>query len=387
MKKRVCKCGAIVLLCCCLFALAPIAFAVENSGSNDVLESEMEAQLEAAGADELYELLPDESKRLLRELGVTMPDIGQLNQITPLSIFQSLGAVLAGTAVNPLRGGILILGVLLLSAVLGSLLGDESGRQGMLTLCVGAFLAATLAPYLWNCLSTARAAIVTACDFSLAYIPVLTALAAANGSVSASLSYSAMTLGLAEVMAQFSKRFLLPCTGIFIGVNMAGNIGGGLDFSSLTQAVKKTVTVALAFCGTVFTALITAKGVLAKGVDTVALKGAKFMVGSFVPIIGGSVSDALGSIMSGLGIVRNSVGIFAILAIAAILGPAIVELLLWNLCLNLCAGVAGALGEDSAGKLLKGISDGLSLLHIILIFCLILLVISTAVILAVKAEF
>ncbi len=376
-----------MLLCCCLCALAPIAFAAEDSDSADVLESEMQAQLESVGADELYELLPDDSKQLLEELGVTMPDIGQLNQVTPLNVFQSLGALLSGTAVNPLRGGILILGVLLLAAVLGSLLGDEPGRQGMLTLCVGAFLAATLAPYLWNCLSTARAAIIAACDFSLAYVPVLTALAAANGSISASLSYSAMTLGLAEVMAQFSKRFLLPCTGIFIGVNMAANISGSLDFSALTQAVKKTVTVALAFCGTVFTGLITAKGVLAKGVDTVALKGAKFVVGSFVPVIGGSVSDALGSIMSGLSIVKNSVGIFAILAIAAILGPALVELLLWNLCLNLCAGVAGALGEERAGKLLKGISDGLALLHIILIFSLILLVISTAVILTVKAEF
>lgn len=387
MKKRVCKWGGFVLAALCLFAFAPIALGAGDSGSDSAVQAEMEAQLEASGADRLYDVLPSESKQILEELGVTMPDITQLNQITPLGVFQSVGAILTGTAVNPLRGGVLILGILFLTAALGSLLGDTSGRQELLALCAGAFLAASLTPYLWNCLSSACSAIIAACDFSLVYIPVLTALAAANGSVSGSAAYSVMTLGLAEVMSQLAKQFLMPCAGIFIGINVAGNIGRGFDFSALTQAVKKAVSTVLAFCGTIFTALITAKGVIAKGVDTVALKGAKFVVGSFVPVIGGSVSDALGSIMSGLSIVRNSVGIFAILAIAVILGPVVIELLLWNLCLNLCAGVAGALGEENVGKLLKGISDGLSLIHTILLFCLILLVVSTAVILTVKAEF
>lgn len=386
MKKRNYRWALFPVLLLSLILLAPTVSA-EDSSPETVLESEMEEQLEASGADELYDMLPEDSQRIMDELGVTLPDINQLNQISPLGVFQTLTSIITGTAVNPLRGGILIIGILLLSAALGSLIGDTAGRQELLTLCVSAFLITALIPSIWNCLSAACSAIVAACDFSLIYIPVLTALAAANGSVSASAAYSALTLGMTEVMSQFAKNFLMPCAGIFIGINVAGNIGGGFDFSGLTQAIKKTATISLAFCGTVFTALITTKGVIAKGVDTVALKGAKFVVGSFVPVIGGSMSDALGSIMSGLSIVKNSVGIFSILAIAAILGPIVIELLLWILCLNLCAGVADALGEGNVGKLISGIADGLSLIHTVLLFCLILLVVSTSVILTVKAEF
>ena len=386
MKKRRYGLRVLLVLLLCLFLSAPCALAADTT-SAETAQAEMEEQMSASGADQLYDSLPQESKEIMDELGVTLPDINQLNQISPLGVFQTLTSIISGQAENPLRGGILIIGILLLSAAVGSLIGDDSGRQELVSLCVSAFLIAALIPDIWDCLSAACSAIVAACDFSLVYIPVLTALAAANGSVSAAAAYSALTLGMTEVMSQFAKNFLMPCAGIFLGINVAGNVGKGFDFSGLIQAVKKAATISLAFCGTVFTALITTKGVIAKGVDTLALKGAKFVMGSFVPVIGGSMADALGSIMSGLSIVKNSVGIFSILAITAILGPIVIELLLWMLCLNLCAGVADALGEQGAGKLLKGIADGLSLIHTVLLFCMLLLVVSSAVILTIKAEF
>ena len=383
-KKRLFKVAA----CVWAFLLAgALLFPVSAAQEQAPLEEEMERQLEASGADGLYDSLPEDTQRWMEELGVTLPDFDSLNRITPLGAFQTLGSILSGTAVNPLRFGILILGVLLLSSVLGSLLGGDSGRKETVSLCVCAFLITILVPSIWNCLTSACSAIAAACDFSLIYVPVLTALVASGGSVSAAAAYNSMLLGLSQLLSQFAKNFLMPCAGIFMGLGAAGSLNRLFDFSHLTQAVKKIVTVALTFCGTIFTALITTKGAIAKGVDTVALKGAKFVVGSFVPVIGGSMADAVGSIMSGLSVVKNSVGIFSIIAVALILAPIILELLLWILCLNLCAGAAGALGEENPGRLLKGIADGLSLIHTVLIFCLVLFVVSTAIILTIKAEF
>lgn len=350
------------------------------------LTEEMEEQLEASGADGLYDLLPEESQALLEEMGVTMPDITQLNQISPLGVFQSLADLIAGTAVSPLRVGVLIAGVLFLSAMLGSLFSGSGRQREIFTLSISAFMIVVLVPPVWNCLTAACSAIAAVCDFSLAYVPILTALAAAGGSVTASTSYNAMVLGLSQVLSQFSNHFLMPCAGIFIGMSVSGAVGNVFDFSRITQAVRKAVTVCLAFCATVFTALITTRGAVARGVDTLALKGAKFVVGAFVPVIGGSVSDAVGSILSGLSVVRSTVGIFSILAVAAILAPIVIELLLWMLCLHLCAGLAGALGEEGSSKLLRGIADGLSLVNTVLLFCLILFIVATAVILAIRAE-
>lgn len=383
-RKRILKAAGLALALLCLF---PFILPASAEETEDPVAGEMEEQLEASGADGLYDLLPEQTQEILKDMGVTMPDINQLNQISPLGVFQSLADVIGGMAVNPLRVGVLIAGILFLSAMLGSLF-DGGGRQReIFTLCISAFLIVVLIPPVWNCLSAACSAIVAVCDFSLVYVPILTALAASSGSVSASAAYNAMVLGLAQVMSQFSKRFLMPCAGIFIGLGVAGSVSKVFDFSQITQAVRKAVTVCLAFCGTVFTALITTRGAVAHGVDTLALKGAKFVVGSFVPVIGGSVSDAVGSIMSGLSVVKSSVGIFSIIAVALILAPIVIELLLWMLCLHLCAGLAGALGEDGSGKLLRGIADGLSLINTVLIFCLILFIVSTAVILTIRAEF
>lgn len=376
-----------VLLCLCVMLAAVAVLFPASAAESTSIGEEIGQQLEASGAAGLYGDLPEETQKLMEELGLTLPDYNKLNQITPLGIFQTITSIITGTAVNPLRIGILILGVLLLSAVLSSLLGGDSRQKEMVSLCVCAFLITVFIPSVWNCLTSACSAIVSVCDFSLVYIPVLTALAASSGSVSAAAAYNAMLLGLSQALSQFAKTFLMPCAGIFIGLGVAGSLNRLFDFSQLTQAIRKVVTLALTFCGTIFTALITTKGAIAKGVDTVALKGAKFVVGAFVPVVGSSMSDAVGSIMSGLSVVKNSVGIFSIIAVALILAPIVIEMLLWILCLNLCAGAAGVLGEDNPGKLLKGIADGLSLINTVLIFCLILFVVSTAIILTIKAEF
>ena len=56
-----------------------------------------------------------------------------------------------------------------------------------------------------------------------------------------------------------------------------------------------------------------------------------------MPVVGGAVSDALGSIVSSLSLVRGATGAFGILAVLLIALPVFAELLLWLMTLNLCA--------------------------------------------------
>lgn len=70
-----------------------------------------------------------------------------------------------------------------------------------------------------------------------------------------------------------------------------------------------------------FVGLLSIKGLLAGAADSAVAKGAKFLIGSFVPVVGGAVSDALGSIVSSLSLVRGATGAFGILAVLLIALP------------------------------------------------------------------
>ena len=104
-RKRILKALGLALALLCLF---PFIFSASAEETEDPISREMEEQLEASGANGLYDLLPEQTQEILKDMGVTMPDINQLNQISPLGVFQSLADVIGGMAVNPLRVGVLI---------------------------------------------------------------------------------------------------------------------------------------------------------------------------------------------------------------------------------------------------------------------------------------
>jgi len=157
------------------------------------------------------------------------------------------------------------------------------------------------------------------------------------------------------------------------------------NWNGITNIIKKTVTVTLGFLSTVFVGLLSIKGLLAGAADSAAAKGAKFLIGSFVPVVGGAVSDALGSIVSSLSLVRGATGAFGILAVLLIALPVFAELLLWLLTLNLCAIGADLFGQGKASALLRSVASALVILGAILLFNAVLLIISTALMLSVKS--
>lgn len=388
-KNRIYKKAALFLAICILaiFTAGPAAYAQESpQEAQGISAEELREQVEASGASELFASLPEDIQALMQQSGVTYPDFDTIYNISPKQLITMLTDLVGGKVQNPLRAGVGILGVLFLFAILQAVGFDNEKLKSHFSLCAALFIILVMLPSLSRCISGACSAIEAGSNFMFAFLPVLTAIIAAKGNPAAALSYNSFIFVLCEALAQFSKMFLAPFAGIFLGLNMICPLSKTFDFSKISDLIKKTITVILGLGATIFTGLLTTKGVLAKGIDTVAMKSAKFVMGAFVPVIGGSLGDAFGSIMSGLSIVKNTVGIFGILAVVLIHAPVLVELLLWLLCLHLCAACAEALGQGDLAKLLKGIGSGISILNILVIFDLVMLVVSTAIMLMIKAD-
>ena len=74
--------------------------------------------------------------------------------------------------------------------------------------------------------------------------------------------------------------------------------------------------------------------------DTLTAKTARFIIGSSVPVAGGVLSEALGTVTASVTLLKSSVGIYGAAACAAILLPLITELLMWRAGAVVNAGVA-----------------------------------------------
>lgn len=118
---------------------------------------------------------------------------------------------------------------------------------------------------------------------------------------------------------------------------------------------------------------------LSGAADSALLKGAKFISGSFIPVVGGALGDAVASLAGSLSVAKNTVGAFGIIAVSVISLPGIIELTAWIFCLNLLSAAADILGRKSSARFLTSISSAASLLNITLLLNCAVLIISIGI--------
>ena len=96
-------------------------------------------------------------------------------------------------------------------------------------------------------------------------------------------------------------------------------------------------------------------------------------------------AEAYTGIVGSLVLARSTVGIFGIAVIALINLPSCLQLVFWIFALRLSAAVGELFNQETAAKLLHAIGSAITLLNGVLLFNAVLFIISTALILIIKA--
>jgi len=137
----------------------------------------------------------------------------------------------------------------------------------------------------------------------------------------------------------------------------------------------------LGFCMTVFAGLLTVHSIVASSMDETTAKAAKFVVSSFVPVVGSALGDALQTVTGCVKLLKSGVGAFGLLAGALIFLPVILQCLLWMVTLNVCAGAGDIFELKEITSLLRAVAKAVELILAIVLCCLTVLTVSTAIVL------
>ena len=108
-------------------------------------------------------------------------------------------------------------------------------------------------------------------------------------------------------------------------------------------------------------------------VDRVALKTAKFAVSGAVPVVGGVISDATETVLSGAALLRGSVGVFGMLCVTAICLLPFLRVGASYLCYKAGAAVLSPLCAGGLRQLLGSVGTGFGLLLGMLSTCCLIL--------------
>lgn len=346
-------------------------------------EIDLQSQMDAVGADELMDQLPGDAQRLLDSAGVDGIDYKQLLLLTPAQFFHSIWQLVLEKLKQPMTTFCAVLGTVLLCALLDCLKTSlwegnlSSAFSAVAAVCTSAAIAAPII----NCITTTAGAIRDCSNFILAFVPVFSSVVTAAGQPVTATTYTVFLFGACQVVSQVVSGTLVPLMGIYLALCIVGSLTPGIDIVSVAKVIKSTVCWSLGFLLTIFVGLLSLQTVVASGSDTVVAKTAKFLIGSFVPVVGSALSDAFVATQGYMKLLKATVGAFGTLVAALTFLPIFLQTSIWYLTVNLTAAISSMLGIKQVSDILKSASAVLGVLIAVSLCVALLVIISTSLVL------
>lgn len=366
-----------VLLTMLLAATIPAAAEAEEPSADELYQE----QLEASGAQEIWDKLPEETRRLLDNLGITGLDKDSLSGLTPQASLSGLLGLLADQAGGPLRSAGILLGIILLCALMDGM--KQAVREPAIsdvfqTICTLAACAAALIP-VSGCIRSVCEAAESTSVFMVSFVPVYAGVLLTGGQVAAAASYQSIVLFVAELFSWLATSIILPLMTISLALGMTGSVTSGMKLDAVAGFINKTAVWLLSISSTLFVGLLSLQSLVGAAADTLGGRAIKFSLSSFVPVVGGALSEAFNTVKGCLGLLKSTLGGFGILATVLIVLPPMLECAAWSLCLSLCVMAADMLELKTMSGLLTAVRSVTNTLIGLLASCSLFMIIATSI--------
>lgn len=335
-------------------------------------------------SNKLWSSLDDRTKDYLNELGVDEISINDLFEITPLRVVKFLIKTIMTTGSDIVKKVVLIVVILILTSVAISFIDKSNSTTQIVQFVSSITIISIVIVSLVRILNDSIVAVKTTCIFIDTYLPIMTAAIIATKNPAMAFTYNSFTVFLSAVIATTADKILVPVISCMLSFNVLSSFSLEAYRTRVIRTIKRLIIIAISLFSTVYTGVLTTQSVLASSSDSVMLKGIRFISGTFIPIVGGGVGDALSSVFSSFLIMKNTFGVFIIVAIILINLPVMIELLIWYFILGFCSIVSSMLNIDNTTEILDSLSSIISLINIIVFFITFTLVISTGVILIMR---
>ena len=206
--------------------------------------------------------------------------------------------------------------------------------------------------------------------FSKSLLPTLA------GSVTMATFQQVTTIFLAEALIGLMDSLLMPLIYLYVGVLTASCALGEDRLSLLAAGLKRIARSILTGTLLLFTVYLTVFRIISGSADAAAVRTARAAISHVVPVVGGILAEASEAMLAGAGLLRNSIGIFGMLAILAACIYPFLQLGIQYLLYKAVALLAAAAGTPELCRLIDGLGGAFGLVLGMAASCALLLLIS-----------
>jgi len=163
-------------------------------------------------------------------------------------------------------------------------------------------------------------------------------------------------------MALMAKTILFPLIVMIVAVTLACNLCEKYHITKLLSLMKSSFNWILGLLLAIFVGVISVQGFSSSVADGVAGKGVKFAVGSVIPVVGGTISDAVETVAGCSLLLKNSIGIVGLIIIVMICIIPIIKIYALSIAYKIASAIIEPIADSRIVKIISELSDILTLL-------------------------
>ncbi len=272
--------------------------------------------------------------------------------IDPGSAVQRLTNLFFGELRLSLRVLALLLAMGIFLAVLRNLQ-SSFGRDGVgkcAELAAAAYLTAVALQAFSTASEYASAAVEDLTAIMHGVIPVTLSLMLSGGMAVSGGAIHPLIYFMCSVMSAVVKRAVIPLALFSMALYLLGGMSSGINVNGLADLCQRLNTYLLGFLMVLFTGVLSVTKFAATSFDSVAARGLKFAVSAAVPVVGGSIADAMSSVAGGSILLKNTVGAAGVAALIGVALFPVVKIGALSLVFRVSGALMGPLGGQRTAE-------------------------------------
>ncbi len=370
---------AIALWIVCGLCASPLAMGQESGGETEVTMSQeaLDQQIwDMVDSGDLADFLANLDRQYATEdTGFRFSDMWQEMKNGDFSsgfsrLFSALSQLFWGELLSQAHTIWQIIALSLLCALLAALKNSLGGDVSK----IGSFVAylLVLAPAMVmfsNALAQAGATVDVISDFVYVIMPVLLPLLAAMGGGVAVAAVNPLLATALSVSVVLIKNVIYPLIFFSAILSLLSRLSPSISVDKLAGLLKDVAMSLLTLTTTLFCAFLSISGFAAASVGGLSVKAAKTAAGIFIPVVGGTLADAFDSVLAGLGLLKNWLGVIGAGVLIVICALPALRILLESLLFKLAGAIAQPLGDPILADSLTCVGKYLTLVFAVLAIC------------------
>ncbi len=355
-------------------------FVVHTSAAEYVFYPEnSEKEIASDELDKLFEALPEGIRDKLSEVTE-----GNAEEITEKYTFEFFAEIFKENLLSALPDYLNMLSVSMAAIIIICISKQmhntisSTELSPALNMCTGLSSALIIGNMQRTVLDGVNRFLTLLADTMLLIVPVMEAIYISGGNFTlASVTATGLNLMIAFTQNLFSN-FLSPAISISFLLATVAAVTGNKGIIFMSKTLRAIVTTVIVFAMTFLSFALNLQSTASYAVDNFAIKTIRFALGSYIPIVGGTISESFSLIKSSVSLIKNLSGVTAIVILILICAGPLLSLLMARFTVYISSNLSAILGCDSEQELYSEIGSSYTLLIAVVLSSVLMYILALA---------